>query len=172
MRQTILTEYERIMTNPMRVILVSLMAFVWIGGCSSDPIPNTTVEDTSENRAVIDFVEKYRHALQRKDVGAMLALVSPRYLDDNGTPSGTDDIDYQNLKVKLNLWKEKVLDVRYEIRYRKITAREDRILVDYTYTGHYRIQLPDGNTRWSRHLADNRLALIRVGDSFQILSGM
>jgi len=160
----------------MKSQTLSVLIYVLFGtailGCGSSTIPNTTVEDNTDNRAVVQFVEKYRHAVQRKDVAALLSLASPRYLDDNGSPAGTDDIDYENLKARLTLWKDNVLDVRYEIRYRDITYRENTVMVDYTYTGNYRIKSPDGTTRWSRRLADNRLILDRHGDSFLILSGM
>ncbi len=156
----------------LRFLCAAVVGVVGTAGCGSDTIPNTTVENNSDNRQVVQFVEKYRHAIQRKDVGSMLTMASPRYLDDNGTPTGTDDIDYENLKATLTLWRKNILDVRYEIRYRKITYRDSHIWVDYTYSGHYRIQDPAGGTRWSRRLADNRLILTRVGDNFQILSGM
>ena len=165
-------EFDKPMKFQVLRVLICIVLGYAVLGCGSSTIPNTTVEDTSDNRAVVQFVEKYRHAVQRKDVAALLSLASPRYLDDNGSPAGTDDIDYENLKARLTLWKDNVLDVRYEIRYRNITYRETTVWVDYTYTGNYRIKSPDGTTRWSRRLADNRLILDNRGDSFLILSGM
>jgi hypothetical protein len=42
-------------------------------------IPNTDVCDSPRNRTVIDFCERYRHALEARDADALLALASPRY---------------------------------------------------------------------------------------------
>ena len=63
-------------------------------GCQKN-IPNTTVADTPANRSVITFMENYRNSVESRDVGALLAMAHPQYLDDNGTPSGDDDIDYR-----------------------------------------------------------------------------
>jgi hypothetical protein len=142
-------------------------------GCTRDVIPNTDVEDTSSNREVIEFCERYRMAVEERNVPALMRLASQRYYDDNGTPSGMDDVDYDGLAEKLNTWREGVLDVRYEIRYRRVTFHRERILVDYTYTGSFRVSSVSGE-RWARRLADNRLILQREGEEeeFRILSGM
>ncbi len=142
-------------------------------GCARDVIPNTDVEDTSDNRDVLEFCERYRLAVEERNVPALMHLASERYYDDNGTPSGLDDVDYDGLAEKLNAWREGVLDVRYEIRYRRVTFHRERVLVDYTYTGSFRVRAPSGE-RWARRLADNRLIIHREGEGeeFRILSGM
>ena len=159
----------------LRLSLLALLVFspVVATGCTRDVIPNTDVEDTSANREVLEFCERYRAAVEERNVAALMRLASPRYYDDNGTPSGMDDVDYDGLGEKLNSWREGVLDVRYEIRYRRVTFNRDRILVDYTYTGSFRVHSPSGE-RWARRLADNRLILHREGeeDDFHIISGM
>ncbi len=141
-------------------------------GCARDVIPNTDVEDSAENREVVQFVERYRHALEERDVSALLALVSARYYDDNGTPIGTDDIDVDGLRARLAAFHSRVVAVRYEIRYRRVTfTTNDRVLVDYTYTGSFRVTTSEGE-RWSRRLADNRIVLGREGGELRILSGL
>ena len=94
-------------------------------GCKKN-IPNTTVEDNPGNRAIITFMENYRRAVEERDVGALLTMAHPQYLDDNGTPTGDDDIDYRALRTKLASWRERVTDVRYEIKYRTVGADRDR----------------------------------------------
>lgn len=141
-------------------------------GCARDVIPNTDVADSAENREVVQFVERYRHAMEERDVAALLGLVSPQYYDDNGTPIGTDDIDVEGLRAKLAAFHERVLAVRYEIRYRRVTfTTNDRVLIDFTYTGSFRVSTSEGE-RWSRRLADNRIVLGRVGGELRILSGL
>jgi len=147
----------------------------WLAGvcaaCTHDVIPNTDVPDTSENREVIKFVEKYRKAVERRDVGSLLAFASTRYFDDNGTPGAGDDVDFQGLRERLGRFHEAVLDVRYSIRYRRVTFESDRILVDFTFTGSFRLATAQGD-RWARRLADNRLVLARERGDLKILSGM
>lgn len=133
-------------------------------------IPNTDVPDNAQNREVIEFVEEYRHAVERRDVGRILSLVSPRFLDDNGTIPTDDDRDYDALREQLARFGE-LLDVRYEMRYRNVSYRPDRIFVDVTYTASFKIATPQGD-RWETRLRDNRIELVREDDEFRIISGI
>lgn len=144
-----------------------------LAGCADKMIPNTDVPDTESNRLVLRFVEKYRHAVEGRDVGAILKLTSPHYFDDNGTPQGMDDVDHDRLKERLLAWKNAVSDVRYEIRYRKVSSKGHKIFVDFTYSGSFEIEAEEG-TRWARRLADTRLTLTRLKDKegFLIVSGL
>ena len=54
--------------------LLFLPLLVAVVGCSKSYIPNTDVEDNSDNRKVIAFCEEYRHAVEDKDVGKLLKL--------------------------------------------------------------------------------------------------
>ncbi len=142
-------------------------------GCEKN-IPNTTVKDTPENRAVITFMENYRNAVEARDVGALLAMAHPQYLDDNGTPSGDDDIDYRGLQQKLSRWRERVTDVRYEIKYRTISREMDRVLIAYRFSASFRIAYDEEDQRWSRRIGENRLVLLYddIESRYYVLSGM
>ena len=142
-------------------------------GCTKN-IPNTTVKDTPENRAVITFLETYRNAVEARDIGALLAMAHPQYLDDNGTPSGDDDLDYRALQQKLSRWRERVTDVRYEIKYRTITREMDRVLIAYRYSASFRIAYDEEDQRWSRRIGENQLVLLYddIQSRYYILSGM
>ena len=142
-----------------------------VSGCAGSVIPNTDVPDTAENRQVVDFVEEYRHAVEERSPPAILRLVSERYYDDNGTPSTDDDMDYDALRDHFNRWSEDVIDVRYEMRYRRVTLATDRIFVDFTYTGSFKVRDVEGE-RWSRRVADNRIEIVREDDEFRIISGL
>ncbi|MCB9597109.1 MAG: hypothetical protein H6719_30575 [Sandaracinaceae bacterium] len=141
-----------------------------LAGCSTGNIPNTDVADNSENREVLEFVERYRHAVERRRVGEILTLVSERFFDDNGTIQTEDDRDYDQLREELGRFEE-LLDVRYEMRYRRVTFRSDRVLVDFTYTASFKIATPTGD-RWETRLRDNRIELVRESGEFRIISGI
>ncbi len=169
-------------------------------GCASGRIPNTEVPDTSQNRDVIAFCERYRRAVETRDARVLLALASPRYFEDGGTPAGDDDYGYDGLQRLLGAWSQEVRQVRYEIRYRRVTVDPrdaNRIHVDFTYTGSYTLRAevgaPDPRDRgpslhidpvrgatasnqedeaWFRRVADNRLELERTGNEWRILAGM
>lgn len=148
-----------------------LIAGALLGGCGASLIENTDVEDTSANRDVLKYVEGYRHAVESRDIGTLISMASPNYFDTNGTVTADDDVDYKGLRAKLNAWKEGLVSARYEIRYRRVQFLRDRVFVDYTYTGNFRVKTADGE-RAVRRLDDNRIVLERHGDSFKVLSGM
>ena len=144
----------------------------FIGGCSKSYIPNTDVEDNSENRKVVLFCEEYRHAVEDKNIGKLLSLASPRYHEDGGNTRGEDDMDYEGLKQYLAGMFMRTSGIRYEIKYRRVTFGEDRhVYVDYTYAASYRIPGVKQED-WRHTVADNRLELVPDADTFKILGGM
>jgi hypothetical protein len=139
--------------------------------CAHSKIPNTHVDDTDENREVLKFVDKYRHAVETRDMGSLLALASQSYFDDMGTPRGDDDIDYEALREGFARLREEILAARYQISYRNVTYVENRVLVDILYTGWFRVNTPDG-PQWRRRLEPHRLVLAMEDGGYKILSGM
>jgi hypothetical protein len=140
-------------------------------GCTSHYIPNTDVEDTDENRALISFCEKYRHAVERKNVGLLLKLASPKYYEDGGNVDAADDIDFAGLQEYLTTKYQDARAIRYEIRYRRVVKEDDLIFIDYTYSASYRIPGSAGE-EWRRKVDDNRLELVAHNDEFRIVAGM
>lgn len=112
--------------------------------CSTPRIPNTDVPDTHENREAIAVAERYRRAIEQRDVQTLLSLASPDYFEDGGTPEGDDDYGYEGLRRLLNVLTEQVVEVRYDIRYRRVTFLNEgnRVNIDYTYTGSYTLRRP------------------------------
>ena len=89
---------------------------------------------------------------------------------------GDDDLDFDSLREKLSRWRDRVVDVRYEIKYNRVTFDQRRIFVEFRYTASFLLTTADGDERWSRRLGDHRLILTRDEESdegtLQILSGM
>jgi hypothetical protein len=141
-------------------------------GCSKSYIPNTDVEDSSDNRKVVSFCEEYRHAVEEKDVGRLLKMASARYYEDGGNTNADDDIDFDGLKDYLTATFVKTQTIRYEIRYRKVSVSETKkIFVEYTYSASYRIPGLKGE-EWKHTVADNRLELVQDGEAYKITAGM
>ena len=160
-----------------RLSLVAVLTLLTLGAtaCAKTYIPNTDVEDNSENRKVVLFCEKYRHAVEEKNVAELLRMASPTYFEDGGNTKPEDDYDYAGLKEYLTTTFVKTTGIRYEIRYRRVTFTETQhIYVDYTFAAAYRVPgaKEDDNAEWRHKVADNRLDLIRDGDSYKIVSGM
>ena len=144
---------------------------LWAMGCTTHYIPNTDVEDTEENRKLISFCERYRHAVELKNIPLLLKLASPKYYEDGGNVDASDDLDYAGLKDYLTNKFQDARSIRYEIRYRRVVKDEDRIFIDYTYSASYRIPGIQGE-EWKRKVEDNRLELVQHNDEYRIVAGM
>jgi hypothetical protein len=158
----------------LKIAPLLCVAWLCLSACEPTLIPNTRVEDTSENREVIDFIEKYRTAIEARNVAGLLALASVNYFDDMGTPAGQDDIDYDGLKAALARIRQEVLGARYQISYRSVTYDENqRVLVDMLYTGWFRVNTTaNEGPEWKRRLEPHRMILAREDGRYTILSGM
>ncbi|MDP3273961.1 MAG: hypothetical protein Q8Q09_02120 [Deltaproteobacteria bacterium] len=171
-------------------------------GCATTRIPNTDVVDSEENRELIAVAERYRHAVEQRDVRALLAMAAPNYFEDSGTPAGDDDYGIDGLRLLLSSWADSVREIRYECRYRRVTRTEDgnHASIDYTYTGSFTLvrpalvaptgtvapaesilrtdpaREPQSNLgpqdSWQRRVADNRLEVERVDGHWRIVAGM
>lgn len=162
----------------LRSLALALGLFVTapiVTGCASSYIPNTTVEDTSENRRIIGFCEKYRNAVEGRDVDTLVGMAHPTYFETGGNAKATDDIDYNGLRTYLTEKFKHTKQIRYEIKYHRVYEEEatKKIFVEFTYTASFQIPTATGDM-WHRAVRDNQLQLIRdpKTDSFKILRGM
>jgi hypothetical protein len=152
--------------------LLAVLVFLAAAACSKTYIPNTDVEDTGENRQVIVFCEQYRHAMEERNVAELLKLMSPGYFEDGGNTKNDDDADYAKIREFLTGDFLKTGGIRYEIRYRRVTFTEtNHVYVDFTYAAAWK--LPGVKSEeWHHKVADNRLDLVRDGESYKIIGGM
>ena len=149
-------------------LLMSLAA----SGCATHYIPNTDVEDNDENRKIIAFCEKYRHAVEDRNVPLLLEMASPAYFEDGGNVDATDDMDYSGLREYLEGRFKDTRAIRYEIRYRRVgRGSQNKVSVEYTYSASYKIPGLKGD-EWRHTVADNRLEMVPDQAAFKILAGM
>jgi len=106
-----------------RLVLLLSLTVLW--GCASkaQSIPGTKIPETKANRAILDVVEQYRLAVERKDTAALLLMASKRYWEDGGTPTGGDDYGYDGLRTVLSTRFKNVEDIRYSLRYMNVARR-------------------------------------------------
>jgi hypothetical protein len=155
------------------LLLSALLALATpVAGCATHYIPNTDVEDNDENRKLISFCERYRHAVENKDIGQLLKMAAPNYYEDGGNIDPTDDLDYAGLKAYLQGKFQEANAIRYEIRYRRIAKEHDLIFVEYTYSASYRIPGTVKGDEWRHRVEDNRLELVPYQDEYRIVAGM
>jgi len=81
------------MTKPASSLLVAAGLALALAACKPSLLPGTSIEDTSDNRAVIDFVTEYRDAVEARSAAKVLSLVADDYWEDN-VDLDLDDVDF------------------------------------------------------------------------------
>lgn len=131
--------------------------------CGPKLIPDTTIEDTPETRAVLDVLGRYKSAVEARDSGAVLAIVSPRYFDKN--------LDYgalqKELPKKLGIVKTDKLD----LEVKDVHVKGDDASIDLFYTEHYLVALPAGD-EWQQRSDDSRMSFRREDGNWKIVAGL
>ena len=156
----------------MRALLpITLLVAAASAACSASLIPNTLVEDSTQNRKVVLFCEEYRHAVEDKNIGKLVSMASPQY-HSRGT--GTHDfVDFDRLKGTLTTDVPKTNAIRYEIKYQRVMFGENNhVLVYFRFAARWKAVKADGSEEWQHRVADNQIDLVPEGDSYKIIAGM
>ncbi len=152
-------------------LLAPLLAF---SACKTAMIPGTNVEDTPENRRVIEFLAKYRQAIMEKSPDAVVGLCAKDYFEDNGTVDQADDYGIDKLRAKLTADFARTKQIELSLVVQQI-VRPDKddgtVKVAYRYNERALVDLPAGE-RWISLTDVNRLVLRKTDDSFLIASGL
>jgi hypothetical protein len=164
-------------------ILVTVL--VTVSACASQvqTIPGTEIPNTTNNRDIIQAIEKYRLAVESKDVAALVLMTSQSYWEDGGTPTGGDDYGYEGLKEVLKNRFDKVSDIRYSLKYIDVqrrcresgdsTTNEGcRAYVDVLIDASFSVVDAQGRLMRSDKRDQNQLVLEWSGDKWLFLSGM
>ena len=119
---------------------LSLIAVAVVAvGCTPKKIPGTELDDTDDTRAILDVMEKYRTALEKRDAQQIISLAHESFKDDGGSANPDDDYDYHDLYTKLPETLKRLGDIRLEFNVRKIELSDDseNARATYTYTQSY-----------------------------------
>jgi hypothetical protein len=155
-----------------RILAAALALALSLGACAKEQyIPYTRVIDTKQNRELVGVVEAYRHALERKDPAALLAMASPDYFEDSGTPTADDDYGYEGLKQVLARRLTQVESIRYSLQYMKIEVKDKIALVDVYIDASYQLHTAQG-TKWDRKQEPHRMELVNDGKRWLFRRGM
>lgn len=154
------------MRFPSFVVLATLS----LAACARN-IPNTEIQDTPDNRAVIAAVDAYRRAFDSRNADAVMALVSPAYYDDSGSVDPSDDVDYTALPAVLRDTFSRISQVRIEFGITDIIVNGDRAQADLFYDAKYRVTTPRHEIA-KRDTDIQRLLFQRDGATWKIISGL
>ncbi len=150
-----------------RLIVASALA---MAACARN-IPNTDIRDTSDTRAIVEVIEKYRNAAERRDSAAVLALVSTSYFDDAGTSDPSDDLDYKQLQKALAQDYQKLPAVRLEFGIKQIQVDGDKAFAIFFYESHFRVVTPRGEVP-KQNSDQSRMAFRKEKEAWKITSGL
>ena len=159
----------------MRFFALILLAALG-SACTPSLIPGTTVEDSEENRAVLEFLNKYRKAVVDRNVEGVVGLCAPDYFEDAGTAEQTDDYGLAQLREKLGRALGQTKEVQLEIIVQAIERDADKkdapVRVIYRYNQRARVDFPAGE-KWITVSNVNRLVLRSdAAGGFLIVSGL
>ncbi|HXU62846.1 MAG TPA: hypothetical protein VN962_14145 [Polyangia bacterium] len=159
------------LTGLAPLALASCLALA--GGCAHrDYFPGTTIVRSEENRKIIQTIEEYRQRLMQRNVVGLLALASPRYFEDSGTPRSDDDYGYEGLKKVLQDQLQRVKSLRYDIEYRNIRVSGNQAEVEVFLDGSFEIASAEAGDRYRRVNDYHRFLLEKEKDEWKFLSGM
>ncbi len=142
--------------------------------CAARKIPGTDIDDTSDTRAVIDVINKYRVAVEERNPQAIVAMADETFRDDGGSSSPDDDLDYRRLKDALGQRFSRMEDVKLDMSVRKVEFDEGSANARVTYTYTVSFKLPGLTTR-TQSETDIKQMLLKRGDrqaSWLIVSGI
>jgi len=156
----------------MRTFLV-LVAAVGLAGCGLHKIPGTDIDDTSETRAILDVVGKFRNAVESRNTQALIDLADESFRDDGGSASPDDDLEYKTLFTALPARFQRWDDVRLDLSVRRIELNPENTAARVTYSYTMSFRMPSLTQRTQSETDIKQMVLKRSGDKeWKIVSGI
>ncbi len=156
-------------------LLLFFLGISSLSACKPRLLPMSSVSNTATNRAIMQFMDQYKNAIEQHSVAEVMTLVAPDFYESSGTDNTKDDYGYAQLQQKLEkaFARVKNLTLRYHVQ--QIERKDDQVLVYYYFNEHILADFPVGE-EWMAGNDVNRLVL-RVrskaqGAGYEILSGL
>jgi hypothetical protein len=147
-------------------LLISMVA------CAPTFVKGTQIDYTPEKQEVADVIEKYRMALEKKDVKTLKTLVNEGYYENASTTNDpSDDYDIKGLFKLFGRLQNEVKAIKYQIKIKSIEILKKNAAVDLEYTGHY-LFVRQERDRWAQYSDKNRVTLRKARDGWRIVSGL
>lgn len=156
----------------MKILPIIAILFFTLWGCQSQKtIDSTQIEDTEENRSLIQIANQYNQHINQKNVEKLFELASKEYYDNGGTATTEDDFGYGALKKRLQERFALISEINQKIKVTQIIKNDDRFFITYHYDGRFLINVK-GKKRWHTKQDMNQLVLIKSKNGFKIIKGM
>ena len=134
-------------------------------------IPGTEIDDTRDNRAVVEVIDAYRKAFEARDAAAALKLISADYFDDAGTAEASDDLDRDQLAKALPETLAHLPAVKLELAVTRVDVEGDKASAYMYHDSRYRVATPRGEVA-KRDSDLARMTFRREGGFWKVASGL
>lgn len=134
---------------------------------------NAKVADTQEHREVLEVVDAYRVALEKRDTDSLRNLISVEYYENAGTSATSeDDYGFNGVPKALERLGEAVRSIQFELVVKDVLIEGDRAFVTYEYLWNFRYEIGD-KSNWESGRDINRMHLVRdQGGLWKISRGL
>jgi hypothetical protein len=157
----------------MRQVIPGLLLALAMSGCMPHKLAGTDIDDTSDTRAVLDVVNLYRAAVERRNAQAVIDLTDESFRDDGGSVNPDDDLDYKALYTVLPGRLLKLRDVKLDLTVRRIEFDDDSKKARVTYSYQLTFKVPEYTPRTQTENDIKQMTLKRVGENaWKITSGI
>jgi hypothetical protein len=147
-----------------RILFFAFAALVALTtACSPRLIPNTTFQDTADNRAILDLMSRYKHAWEAKDAQTIVDMASSRYLDTR------ESISRETLASELQKDFDRMNKAYLDITVNRIRVDGDKASVDYFFSSNYLLAAVDPH--WKVDSDDRRMTLARESGVWHVTYG-
>ncbi len=160
-----------IRTSLFRRSAPAILALLTLVGCAPKRIPGTAIDDTSETREILSVLEKYRRAIESKNVAAVMALLDPSFKDDAGTSGPEDDLSYEGLRTKLPEQFAQTEELKLDLTVKKITLNKNNT-ADVVYSYNTAYKLPKLSSKLQSDSELDQMTLKHVDGQWKIVSGI
>lgn len=134
-------------------------------------IPGTDIDDSRDNRAIVEVIDAYRKAIDGRDAAAAMTLVSRDYFDDAGTAEAVDDLDREQLGKALAETLSRTPAVKLELAVTRIDVDGDKASAYLYHDSRYRVATPRGEIA-KRDSDLSRMTFRREDGFWRIASGL
>lgn len=128
-----------------KLLLLSLA--MGVVGCAPKKIPGTDINDNDDTRAILDVIESYRRAYEKKDAQTIVALLDENFREDGGSGNPDDDFEYKNAGARLETLFGHASDIKLDVSVRKIEFDDKMVKARAVYTWSSTFKLPSLTTR-------------------------
>ncbi len=150
-----------------------MLAIAATVGCGPALIKGTRVEDTPDNRKIVELVEVYRQAVENRDVETLAKLVSRRYFENAATTAKTeDDYGFEHLLTMVfPVLRDNVKKVSYKAKVDQLSITDNilSVLIEWELNFQYE---EGGMEGWSSGKDKSKIDFVKEEGQWKIIGGL